>query len=329
MSERPHADTRAPRRSVQHAALGRASEVRSSGRSTTALRGFLEDDGHHVSRDDKVRCPAPSHEDRNPSAHLFDGSDGGHLHCFSCGFHVDAFSYLVEHRGMSKRQAMELLEPSGPRAPRPARVRPAPRERVTECSSTALPAHVVKAHQRRAERLQRVPAALAGRGFELDDLRRLVVAAEGERAIIPITGTEGQVLRLKLRRSPNEHGARYSYLDTQGDGTPAWCSPAWGSADIVLVIEGELNGAAAWCARPDLDVVGVAGTSGSLPLSRLAGRSVVLYADGDQVGDQARNRWAKALHARRCQVSMLPAWDRDACDVAGQLGRDELRQRLS
>ena len=330
LSERPHADTRSPRTSVQHAALGRASEVRSSGRSASALRGFLEDDGNHISRDDKVRCLAPAHEDRNPSAHLFDGPEGGHVHCFACGYHVDAFTYLVEHRSLSKRQAMELLEPTRPRAPRPTRARPEPRERVAECPRTPLPAHVVEAHQRRAERLERVPAALTGRGFTLDDLRLLGVAAEGERAIIPITGTDGQVLRLKMRRSPREHGARYRYLDVQGEGTPAWCSPAWGSADTVLVIEGELNGAAAWCARPELDVVGVAGTSGSLPLSRLAGRSVVLYADGDTVGEQARDRWAKALHVRRCKVSVLPAWpDGDACDVAHQHGRAELRQRLT
>ena len=328
--ERHNSDTRAATITVRDETRGPTSDPVSVGRRSDALRRFLENDGHDILRGDTLTCLAPGHMDVNPSAHLYDGPEGGHVHCFACGYHVDAFTYLVKHRSLSKRQAMEMLEPTGPRAPRPSRERPKPRQHVAECPSTPLPAHVVEAHQRRAERLLRVPAALDGRGFTLNDLHLLGVAAEGDRAIIPITGPEGQVLRLKLRSDPSERGARYRYVDVQGIGTPAWCSPAWGEADTVLVMEGELNASAAWCARPDLDLVGVAGTSGSLPLTRLSGRAVVLYADDDPVGVLARDRWARALHARGCTVSMLQAWpDGDACDIAHRFGRDELRQRLS
>ena len=330
-AERRHLDTQPVRCAVQVDARGAPRHTHSSGRARDALRHFLEHDGHHVTSDDKVRCPSPAHEDRNPSAHVFDGDEGGHLHCFACEYHVDAFTYLVEHRGLTARQAVEQLDPSGPRpAPRPAQRRRTAVERVHECSAIPLPASVVEAHQRRSERLDRVPAALDGRGFTLDDLRRVNVAAEDDRAILPITSPTGDVLRLKVRRGPSERGARYYYLDTQGEGTPAWCSPHWGTDRTVLVVEGELNALAAWCARPGLDVVGVAGTSGSLPLTTLAGRTVVLYADGDDVGRRALDRWARALHARRCRVSVLEPWsDGDACDVAHKLGRDELRRRLA
>ena len=306
-------------------------DMRSSGRAPWTLRRLLEDDGHRIDREDKIRCPNPSHADERPSCGVYDDDRGGHLHCFSCQYHLDAFDYLVEHRGMGRREAVEHLDGLGPRPPPRAR-RPyeAPPELVKECSAVTLPDNVVAAHLRRAERLDRVPAALADRGFTVDDLQLLKVAAEDDSAIIPITGPDGQVLRLKRRVGPNEDSpSRYRYVDAHGQGTPAWCSPGWGAADVTLIVEGELNAAICWCVRPDLDVVGVAGTSGSLPLTRLARRPVVLYADGDDAGLQALDRWARALHLRGCTVSILPAWDRDACDVAGQLGRDGLLERLA
>jgi hypothetical protein len=189
---------------------------------------------------------------------------------------------------------------------------------------------VIEAHDRSAAEINHVPVALYGRGFTLADLRRLRVAGKNGRAIFPITGPAGQVLRLKVRKAPHEPGARYMYADTHGSGTPAWCSPTLRYAPLVLVIEGELNGMAAWCARPDLGVVGVAGTYGSLPLLALAGRAVVLYADGDDPGRAARDRWAAILHLHRCTVYALAPWtDGDACNVAGRLGRNELAARLA
>ncbi len=299
------------------------------GRTHVALRRMLVADGHEVETNGRTRCPSASHDDKNPSAHVFDGPDGGHVHCFACGYHIDAFTYLVDRRQMSRRQAMEALVPGGALAPARSRARQTPQEAVAECPTTPLPAHVVAAHHRRAERLERVPRALEGRGFTLSDLRRLLVVAEGERAVFPILGPDGQVLRLKVRHGPSEPGPRYRYLDQRGRGTPAWCSPGWGTSALTLVVEGELNAAICWCVRPDLDVVGVAGTSGSLPLTRLARRPVVLYADGDEAGRQALDRWARTLHLRGCPVSILPTWDRDACSVAGHFGRCELVRRLA
>ena len=125
-------------------------------------------------------------------------------------------------------------------------------------------------------------------------------------------------------------GGKYLYVDVMS-GTPAWCSPTVATAELILVIEGELNGAVAWCARPEIGVVGVAGGNGCLPLAAFQGRTVVIYADGDEVGRRARERWAAAAHQHgAASVLTLDPWpDGDACDVAGTHGLDELRRRLS
>ena len=309
----------------------RATHRRGTRREPTALRRHLEAAGVTINREGYITCPA--HADQHPSCFVYDGPEGGHLHCYACGYHADAYEYLTTHAGLTRRQALEHLDGTTltPGARRLQTPRPlAPLELVTACPTMPLPAHVVAAHDRRAAMLDHVPAALDGRGFTLADLRRLRAAGENGRAILPITGPAGQVLRLKVRKAPDELGARYAYADAHGTGTPAWCSPNMAPADLVLVIEGELNGMITWCARPELGVVGVAGTRGTLPLLALAGRPVVLYADGDQPGRDALTRWATALHLHRCTVSALEPWpDGDACDIAGRLGRPELAARLA
>jgi CHC2 zinc finger/DNA polymerase family A len=51
----------------------------------------------------KVRCPF--HDDTNPSCHIYDD----HYHCFSCGAHGDAISWLMAVEGLSFRAAQEAL----------------------------------------------------------------------------------------------------------------------------------------------------------------------------------------------------------------------------
>lgn len=302
----------------------------SGGRDPALLRRLLEDDGHAVDRDSKTLCPF--HSESTPSLHVFDDERGGHLHCFGCGAHGDAITYLVEYRRLTTREALDLVD--GPSRQPVRRLQSLPVKRnkgtVRECTEVALPERVIAAHMASAARLDRMPATMDGRGFTLGDLLELNFAAVNDAAIFPITGPDSQVLRLKRRAAPMERGARYRYWDADGSGTPAWCSPSFGDASTTLVVEGELNGMACWLARRDLDVVGVAGTSGTLPLSALAGRQVVVYADGDRPGQRAAAAWALALHQLGCRVSTLEAWtDGDACDVAGALGRVELSRRLA
>ena len=286
--------------------------------------------GHHVIAG-KLRCPSPDHEDRTPSAQAYADDRGGHVHCYGCGRHWDLVDVLVELRGMTMRHALEHIgRATDQTAPRRRRTLPPPAP-VKTCGSVPLPRHVVDTHHRRAARLDRVPRALEGRGLTHEDCRTLLVAAEGDDAIFPIWGPDGSVLRLKKRlHVPMRSGGRYLYVDVSS-GTPAWCSPTVATATLLLVIEGELNGAVAWRARPEIGVIGVAGVNGCIPLEALRDRTVVVYTDGDEVGRRARERWAAAAHEHGATaVLTLDPWpDGDACDVAGGHGIDELRRRLA
>jgi hypothetical protein len=51
----------------------------------------------------KVRCPF--HDDANPSCHIYDD----HYHCFACGAHGDAISWLMAVEGLSFRAAHDAL----------------------------------------------------------------------------------------------------------------------------------------------------------------------------------------------------------------------------
>jgi hypothetical protein len=286
--------------------------------------------GHHVIAG-KLRCPSPDHEDRTPSAQAYADDRGGHVHCYGCGRHWDLVNVLVELRGMTMREALEHVGRANDQtAPKRRRTLPQPSP-VKNCAHAPLLQHVVKTHRRRAELLDRVPAALHGRGLTLEDCHVLQVVAEGEDAIFPIWGPDGSILRLKKRlHKPMKGGGRYVYVDV-ASGTPAWCSPTVRTTELVFVIEGELNGAVAWCARPEIGVIGVAGVNGCIPLAALRDRTVVIYTDGDEVGRRARERWAAAAHQNgAAAVLTLDPWpDGDACDLAGTHGLDELRRRLS
>ncbi len=162
----------------------------------------------------------------------------------------------------------------------------------------------------------------------MDDLKALQIAAYGQDAVLPITGPDGCTLALKRRFAEPGYGPRYRYT-TPGHGTPAWCSPDFGKGDV-LIIEGELNGMICYLTRPELSVMGTAGTGGALHLEVLRGRTVYVYADGDAPGQKARDKWAaSALSAGAAKVFVQGPWPLDACDLAGKEGRAALRERLT
>ena len=173
---------------------------------------------------------------------------------------------------------------------------------------------------------------MIGRGFTLADCKRLGIVNENGNAVFPVIGPSGLALTLKCRYAvPNPH--RYEYV-TPGRGTPAWCSPDIRQSTTVLVVEGELNGMACWlalrCRGNQMGVMGTAGTHGLLHLDVLENKTVYIYADGDEAGEGARQRWAKqALSAGAKEVYVLEPWSLDACDTAGALGKAALRKRLT
>ena len=70
----------------------------------------------------------PFHGEKTPSFHVY---TDGHYHCFGCGAHGDVFSWLMQARGMSFREAVEYLQGARPntRLPVPGRSGYAPRQR--------------------------------------------------------------------------------------------------------------------------------------------------------------------------------------------------------
>ncbi len=155
--------------------------------------------------------------------------------------------------------------------------------------------------------------------------------------VFEVRGPDADALAYKLRNPGGEEELkvaglqRYAYL-TKGHGTPAWCSPAYGSGDALLIVEGEPNAAAGWTAARQaglrLDVQGLAGAGGMPHLRGIEGRTVYLYADDDDAGHKCLERVAHiAQEAGACEVRVLPflSGGLDFCDL---LGAGELAEWL-
>ena len=282
------------------------------------------------------------HDDTNPSLHIY--PDG--YFCFACGASGDHLDWLTATRALSFQEAVDTLirhastftyfAPTRLRSLTTSQTLATLREPLLEKPTfewfLPLRQHQLETHQRRAAKLTGIPEALIGRGFTLADCKRLSFVGENGNAVFPVTGPSGLALTLKCRYAvPDPH--RYEYI-TPGRGTPAWCSPDIRQATAIFVVEGELNGMTCWLALRSQDnqigVMGTAGTNGLLHLDVLENKTVYIYADGDEAGNEARQRWAKqAFSADAKEVYVLEPWPTDACDTAGALGKAALRKRLT
>jgi hypothetical protein len=162
------------------------------------------------------------------------------------------------------------------------------------------------------------------RGFTEAQTAQLHLADQGEQLAFEVRDPAGKLLALKARRLVEE-GARYFYL-TPDHGAPAWCSPL--NTGPVLLVEGEFNAMSAHLARPDLQVIGVAGTNGKFDPAWVKGRDVYLYADADPdgKGEAARARWANLVQLAGGNASPLQPlpWPNDFNDVHQSGGAESL-----
>ncbi len=302
------------------------------------LRGLVQET-HQLTKSSKTQCLW--HDDTHPSLHIY--PDG--YFCFACGASGDHLDWLTATRALSFQEAIDLLTryDGSHFYATPTRVENSVTSKNSFCEKPTfewhlpLRQHQLETHERRAERLAEVPEALTGRGFTLVDCKRLGFVNENGNAIFPVIGPSGLALTLKCRYAvPNPH--RYEYV-TPGRGTPAWCSPDIRQAKAILIVEGELNGMACWLAvsKPDggnhqahVGVMGTAGAYGSLHLDVFKDKTVYIYADDDDAGEDARQRWARqALGAGAKEMFVLEPWPQDACDIAGAFGKAALRKRLT
>ena len=157
-----------------------------------------------------------------------------------------------------------------------------------------------------------------------------VLARAGALGFLLI-GPDSNVRGLKVRNlgSADELAAagldRYVYR-IAGHGAPPWCSPSYDQGTALLVVEGELNGAAAaralLASGLTLNVQGLAGAGGVPYLDGLAGKVVYLYADPDKAGLNCLTRVGElAQAAGAVEVRVLPLLEEgDFCAELGRLG---------
>ncbi|CAM3507150.1 hypothetical protein DESA109040_14810 [Deinococcus saxicola] len=152
----------------------------------------------------------------------------------------------------------------------------------------------------------------------------LQVYALGGTLAFVLRGPCGRVYNLK-QRSLTGRG-RY-WKACAGGGAPAWCSPGYGHTGRVLLVEGELNAAAASKSLGEgWDVQGLGGAD-TWPFLDGLGREVWIYGDGDAPGEALRARLFDLAHAYGSpRVRVIPPLDgQDFCDVLGTAGPKALQ----
>jgi hypothetical protein len=301
-----------------------------------------------------IRDPRPGREERHPSFSV-NRKDGCWLyHRFGTNEGGNAFTLLV-NLGWSRSEATrELIRRAGlseSNQGQHSRSRK-PKSNVLEhCRAANVTHHPLEMPE--LERLQRlcepilahdpIHDVLAKRGLcnlpvEVLPMQRLrkdfgprdrLLARVGALVLLVI-GPDGRPWAAKVRNlDPLERDGqtvpRYCYL-IGGHGTPAWCSPNYGTGSSVLICEGELNAVAAHMALrhsgSSFDFQGIAGSNSWPHLNGLEGRNVLIYADADSAGQGAVTRWtelARASHVRSIRV--VDAFDGlDFCNLAAKYG---------
>ena len=293
-------------------------------------------------------CRAVWRGDTHPSLSLFQARGMWFWKDHATGESGNAFHLLLKS-GMSKEEAAELLKArAGEGAALPIQ-RPLSGQTADAAVHQRAPGLTPEEQRALEEAQQRLDeAAIAGRGITLEQARRVGLgkSRQGD-LVIPILGPTGEVQAIKARlRNPTDF--RYRYL-TPGRGAPPWYSPGFGQHPerAVLVMEGELNAITSWFALEEkLDVIGIPGVEGRVPWESLAGRRVYLYADEDERGRTALERWLQAasrdasfaaarrgsehLAARAADVATLEplGGGLDACEWAHAQGQESLKARL-
>lgn len=247
-----------------------------------------------------VRCP--KHDDRNPSAVVY---DDGHLHCFVCGHHDNAYAGFM------------VMPP------------PQPKARY----EGPLPWSMVKAYQRLLWGPFRHRLGwLTGRGLRRLTIEKLHLGHTGRHFTIPIWDQRGLVT-IKYRRDDrlDPSGPKYRSLP----GSRAEIYGAWQgwSNSTVVVCEGELDAARLiqelWL-HNIVGVTAIALTNGANGLKdslvhhiyTWGARRIVLAYDQDEPGNVAA---LKASKEYACygpnRIAWWPTkWGKDVTEAINTVG---------
>ena len=243
----------------------------------------------------------------------------------------NAFDFLVRAAGMGRQEAAQhllslagLADSGGAEESGRQSFRPIPQEAYAAFGNAVT-----------------VPiTAIRGRGFNkklLAKYRIIPAHDDPEDALIPITSPDGVVIQVKRRYAkPRGKTGKEKYrYEHSGYGGPPWCSEDSRRHATLFVIEGELNAIIAHAALEEagevgFGVMGVAGADNALYDGLCHGKHVFIYADDDEAGHKAREKWADDARQQGARsVHTLPAQDEDFCDYAGRAGRPALALLIS
>ena len=301
-----------------------------------------------------IRDPRPGREERHPSFSV-SYKDGCWLyHRFGTNDGGNAFTLLVDLGWSPSEATRELIRRAGlpdsnlGQRSRSRKPKPNFLEQCRAANATHHPLEMME-----LERLQNlcepipngdpILQVLAKRGLgnvpvdvlPMQRLRKdfgprdqLLVRAGA--LVLLVIGLDDRPWAAKVRNlDPLEQAGksvpRYCYL-IGGHGTPAWCSPRYGTGSSVLICEGELNAVAAHMALQNsgssIDLQGIAGSNAWPHLIGLEGRIVLVYADADSAGQEAVARWTELARVSRAKsVRVVDAFDgSDFCNLAAKYG---------
>ena len=271
-------------------------------------------------------------DDKNASASL--SLEGGRwlYHDFATNQGGSAFHFLTQTQDYSPAQAADELKrraglsdgASTPmRAVSAARGNPAPKPAKVYAPLTDQQLEAIRGNLEPVRADSSAARDLERRGLPLADfsqVKRSQGKVKAGAVVIPIRNHEGAIMTYKVRNpDPLGDAPRYVYLIADHGAPPGQQLDDGGA---MLIVEGELNAARARMALENIGltfaVQGVAGVGNHPDLSRVAGREVFVYADGDAAGVKAARVWSEsALQAGAAIARVLqPLEDeQDFCDL--------------
>ena len=297
--------------------------------------------------------PRPGHQEQHPSFSVFRNLSGVWMwKRRGQGRDSGTAYHLLLAFGYSRSEALTCLGDTGPRGQEPSVLPPA---RQTDRSllagsllntARARTCRPASARERAYARGMLSPALTGTPAWETLSSRGLLScaalhasAARGGGRIQPgslafeVLSPAGDLVNVKVRNPcPDEGHPRYVYA-LAGKGSPAWVNPDYGHAPVLLIIEGELNAAAAFeaagaCGR-HVDVQGLAGAD-AWPWVQGLDREVRVYTDPDDSGYRAWSRLHDLLQAAGAtSVVRLPTLpEGDYCDLLAARGPETLNALL-
>ena len=264
------------------------------------VRDLVEHDG----RGKECRCPSANHEDKNPSAHIY---DDGRVHCFGCGWHGDVVDVWAERKGFDNlmEAALDLAREYGVRLPEAT---PEARARAQEArkkeESYALIARACHTALK-AESGTRVREWLESRGFSEELQAHFLLGAnkEGTEAAIPFW-RRGRIVGM-VRRPVDHDGDGPKYVYSKKEEFAPGHRPLFIPGPLqkeVFVVEGILDSLS--LVAIGKSAIAVGGTNLSveqiMEVDKIAsgGRRLYLLPDADEngKGKQAAVAWARLLY---------------------------------